>query len=135
VSSEPEGQKGRPWLETERFLPPSRRTSPEAGDYIICPNCAEPVRAAAKKCRFCGHVLNGNQREKDEWKRGLVALAAVLLVVAGGLFGYTQWQQDLARDWCAENSSRVGTTAMVLDVDIRVPGGWERACYQAYEWR
>jgi hypothetical protein len=37
----------------------------------------------------------------------------VLLVVAGGVFSYTQWQQGLARDWCAENSGDVEIAALL----------------------
>ncbi len=27
--------------------------------YKFCPDCAEEVRAAARKCRFCGHIFEG----------------------------------------------------------------------------
>lgn len=32
-----------------------------AADYKTCPDCAEEVRAAARKCRFCGYMFADEQ--------------------------------------------------------------------------
>ena len=40
-------------------LPP--KPAETAGDTKVCPECAETVKAAAKKCRFCGYRFDANQ--------------------------------------------------------------------------
>jgi hypothetical protein len=40
-------------------LPP--KPAEIAGDTKVCPECAETVKAAAKKCRFCGYRFDANQ--------------------------------------------------------------------------
>lgn len=43
----------------------SAQSSPEptaaSSTYKVCPDCVEEVRAAARKCRFCGHVFEDLQ--------------------------------------------------------------------------
>jgi hypothetical protein len=33
----------------------------DSTQFKTCPDCAEPVRAAAKKCRFCGYIFETSQ--------------------------------------------------------------------------
>ena len=46
----------------ESFLPkPQPSTAvPPAADTKICPHCAETIKSAAKKCRFCGELLDAD---------------------------------------------------------------------------
>jgi hypothetical protein len=37
-------------------------------DTKICPDCAETIKAAARKCRFCGLVFDGSQAIETEQK-------------------------------------------------------------------
>jgi hypothetical protein len=39
---------------------PPTQDSPPASEYKTCPDCAEDVRAAARKCRFCGYMFEGS---------------------------------------------------------------------------
>lgn len=36
---------------------PSTPPSQSLPEHKLCPDCAEPVRAAARKCRFCGYMF------------------------------------------------------------------------------
>jgi len=47
-----------------------------------CPYCAERILAAARKCRYCGELLDEDLRREDEEKRR-EANAAALLAAAG----------------------------------------------------
>lgn len=38
---------------------------PSDPDTKICPHCAETIKLAAKKCRFCGEILDSGQVERD----------------------------------------------------------------------
>jgi hypothetical protein len=49
--------------------PPSLPSAPLdpslASDTKICPHCAETIKLAAKKCRFCGEVLSDDQVDAE----------------------------------------------------------------------
>jgi hypothetical protein len=38
---------------------PSAPPLPPVVAVKVCPDCAEQIRAAARKCRFCGYTLQG----------------------------------------------------------------------------
>ena len=69
---------------------PPDRTKPQGpGEWKQCPLCAETIRAAAIKCRFCGEYLDGSSRKASkprdrQWyfKTSTVVLG---LLVAGPL--------------------------------------------------
>lgn len=42
---------------TRLFSETKPQNNPEDLEFKYCPMCAEPVRAAAKKCRYCQHLL------------------------------------------------------------------------------
>jgi uncharacterized protein UPF0547 len=42
---------------------------PDTGDQKICPDCAEPVRAAARVCRFCGYRFDVAEEKRLEEER------------------------------------------------------------------
>jgi uncharacterized protein UPF0547 len=46
---------------------------PDAGDQKICPDCAEPVRAAARVCRFCGYRFDVAEAKRLEEERRAAA--------------------------------------------------------------
>ncbi|MCY3020032.1 MAG: hypothetical protein NTW87_13525 [Planctomycetota bacterium] len=46
-----------------------------------CPMCAETIKASAKKCRFCGTILDEGLRAEEEQRRREQALASMLAVV------------------------------------------------------
>ena len=55
----------------------------DASDQKICPDCAEPVRAAARACRFCGFRFDVAEAKRLEeqrraqgpwWKRAAYAV-------------------------------------------------------------
>ncbi|HLX65211.1 MAG TPA: hypothetical protein VKX17_28340 [Planctomycetota bacterium] len=56
--------------------------SPQPEPTKRCPYCAERILAAAKKCRYCGELLDDELRREEEKKRR-EANAAVLLAAAG----------------------------------------------------
>lgn len=39
----------------------------DSGELERCPDCAEPVRAQAARCRFCGHWFD-DKRDGSSWK-------------------------------------------------------------------
>lgn len=41
-------------------------TQEELPAYKQCPDCAEQVLAAARKCRYCGHRFDGRRRSRGE---------------------------------------------------------------------
>ena len=45
-------------------LPP--KPAEAAGDTKVCPECAETVKAAAKKCRFCGYRFDGETEQVNQ---------------------------------------------------------------------
>lgn len=40
---------------------PAALTASAGGDTKVCPECAETVKAAARKCRFCGYRFDGEE--------------------------------------------------------------------------
>jgi len=48
------GEEERMLLEGDTEPPPAADSS---ADTKICPDCAETVKAKARKCRFCGHIF------------------------------------------------------------------------------
>ena len=62
------------------------------GETKVCPQCAEEVRSAATRCRFCGYDFEGAQEGEEQKKRSIPAawflVGAVLitgLLVAGAV--------------------------------------------------
>src|SRR3954468_13040545 len=47
--------RGRVPLKVPGTPAPSAPSPPSAVALKVCPDCAEQVRAAARKCRFCGY--------------------------------------------------------------------------------
>ena len=64
-------------------------TDTAGDDFAPCPSCAEPIRRAAVKCRFCGeqvgkiHPAGTTQSSK---RHPIIASAIVLLVVGGFVY-------------------------------------------------
>ena len=42
-------------------------THAEGPAYKVCPDCAEQVLAAARKCRYCGYRFDGRRRARGSW--------------------------------------------------------------------
>lgn len=69
----------------------------DQGD-IMCPSCAEVIKAAAKRCRYCGHDLTpwwqfssgGSQRSSSGGCGTVVATLGVLFVAFVYFFGDTK---------------------------------------------
>ena len=59
--------------------PPSAAASAEK----ICPACAETIKLAALKCRFCGHQFDPDQVARDLAAQNLAAQKTAALLAAG----------------------------------------------------
>lgn len=60
-------------------------------DYVDCPECAEPVRHAARRCRHCGAALTPTIPDQTQSKKvpmSDMTIRQVALVVIGLFFFY-----------------------------------------------
>lgn len=64
-------------------------------DLTTCPYCAETIRAAARKCKHCGDILDqflleaterASRSTQDEWNPGVAAVLSLVLPGAGPMY-------------------------------------------------
>jgi TM2 domain-containing membrane protein YozV len=57
-----------------------------------CPYCAEEIKADAKKCKFCGEILDEELREHrkqeamNKWSPGLAGVLSLVIPGAGQIY-------------------------------------------------
>jgi predicted RNA-binding Zn-ribbon protein involved in translation (DUF1610 family) len=111
-------------------------TTPEgrtpADDQVACPYCAELIRAAAAKCRYCGEFLTGQKPTVTEatgkkWKF-IQLIGAVLMLCGiiffGGMFGFALLAADteLEPPWFFGLMATLGLIGLLVGVPCYIVG-------------
>lgn len=72
--------------EFDSFLQ-AKEASQAEEEKVPCPYCGETINASAKKCRFCGELLDEEERKRKAKEKNGQVIVKNFTSVGGGCFG------------------------------------------------